>query len=58
MNKINSISLVLVILSIMSMSIGGLSDLTNTKLFISKEHSWFDGIYLAILAIFFQLLSY
>lgn len=34
---------------------GGISDYTGKKYLISKEHYWNDGMYLAILAILFQL---
>lgn len=49
------ITLILVIISLIMMAIGGLSDLTNKKYIISKHHYWFDGIYLLILAFFVEI---
>jgi hypothetical protein len=51
------ISYVLLILSFIAIALAGLLDITNQKRFmiISKEHLWADGIYLAVLAVFFYL---
>jgi hypothetical protein len=49
------ISYVLLILSFIAIALGGLLDVTNNTFIISKEHLWADGIYLAVLAVFFYL---
>jgi hypothetical protein len=47
-----TLTIILLLLSFLAMSLGGLSDYTGEKYIISKEHYWNDGYYLLILAIF------
>lgn len=47
------ISVFFILLSIIFMTMGGIMDMTNReKLFITKQHFWNDGIFLAILGVF------
>ena len=46
-----NISTALIFLSLIMVSLGGLSDLTGKRFIISKEHYWHDGLYCLVLAI-------
>ena len=47
-----------IILAFALMSVGGLMDLTKTDRFlmVSKEHAWFDGLFMLGFSIIFLLL--
>lgn len=47
------ITAILLILSLIGMALGGLSDSTGKRYIISKEHYWNGG--LLVLAIFFEM---
>ncbi len=49
------LTIILVVISIIAIMMGGLSDLTGKRYLISKEHYWNDGMYLLLLAIFVEL---
>lgn len=49
------ITIIVLILSLIAVAIGGMSDWTGNRYIISKEHYWSDGLYLLVLAIFLEL---
>jgi hypothetical protein len=53
--KMKIITIVLLVLSVILMSMGGLSDLLGRSLLLSKEHYWNDGMYVVLVALLFQL---
>lgn len=50
-----TITLVLLILSIVAMLLGGLSDVTNRRYALTNAYYWNLGLYLLILAIFAEM---
>ena len=48
---VTNIITLLIMLSVLMASLGGLSDFTGKKLIVSKEHYWHDASYLLLLAI-------
>ena len=49
--NITFIITLLIILSVVMATLGGLSDLSGQRLIVSKEHYWNDASYLLLLAI-------
>ena len=54
----NRLTLIIVILSLVMMSLGGLSDMTGQRYVLSSQHFWADGIYLLLLAILIEISSF
>lgn len=48
------LSSLLILISIVLMALGGWSDYTGQKLWVSRDHYWNDALYLVLLAIYLK----
>jgi MFS-type transporter involved in bile tolerance (Atg22 family) len=49
------ITINLFIIAIILVSLGGISDITGKKFFLSKEHFWIDSIFILVSALLLQI---
>jgi hypothetical protein len=56
--QLRYLALVAFVLALLMTALGGLQDMTGKTVVLTKEHSWNDGIFLMLGAIFLLILSF